>query len=59
MPKAPKFEKRQTTKEIVEEHLAASKRAMKKILKNKKTARDFLVKVGIVDKSGKLTKLYR
>jgi hypothetical protein len=59
MPNQPKFEKRQTTKDIVDEHLKAVESARGKILKNKQTARAFLVKAGIVDKSGKLTKPYR
>ncbi len=59
MPTKPKFEKRQTTKEIVEEHLAASKRVMKKVLKDKQSARRFLVEAGVADKDGKLAKPYR
>jgi hypothetical protein len=59
MPNQPKFEKRQTTKQVVEEMLEAIETARPKILQNKKTARAFLVKAGIVDKSGKLTKPYR
>ncbi len=45
---------------MVEDHLAASARAMKRILASKRSAREALIKAGILDKSGKgLSKPYR
>lgn len=50
----------QSTAEMVKEHLEASERLMKKVLASKKSARAFLVRAGILDKSGKgLAKPYR
>lgn len=47
------------TSELVREHLKASKEVMKKAMRSKKSARAFLVKAGILTKSGKLAKPYR
>lgn len=45
---------------MVEEHLLASKRVMKKVLVSKTSARKFLIAAGILTKSGKsLAKPYR
>ncbi|MBX3387986.1 MAG: hypothetical protein KF691_00880 [Phycisphaeraceae bacterium] len=45
---------------MVEEHLRASKKVMKKVLKSKKRSIRFLVAAGILTKSGKsLAKPYR
>lgn len=44
---------------MVSDHLRASKKVMKKVLKNKKSARAFLIKAGILNKSGKLASAYR
>lgn len=50
----------QSTAGMVEEHLVASKRLMKKVLRSKKSARAFLIRAGILDKQGKeLAKPYR
>lgn len=43
----------QSIEKTVREHLAASKRVMKKALKSKKSARGLLVRAGILDKNGK------
>lgn len=49
-----------TTKQIVEEHLAAAKRSMKKVMRSKATARAALISAGILTKDGKqLAKPYR
>ena len=49
-----------TTKQIVEEHRAASKRVMKKATRSKVTARAALTKAGILTKDGRrLAKPYR
>ena len=46
--------------EMVEEHLEASARVMKRVLRSKKSAREVLIGAGILDKSGKgLAKPYR
>lgn len=47
------------TNRFVEEHLAASARAMKRILASEESARAALIEAGIMDKSGKLAKPYR
>ena len=50
----------QSTEEMVKQHLAASKRVMKKVLRSRKSAREFLISAGILDKDGKrLAKPYR
>jgi hypothetical protein len=50
----------QTSKQIADEHRAASRRAMKKILRSKATATAALVRAGILTKDGKrLAKPYR
>ena len=46
------------SKEEVDEMIASLDRAANKILKSKKTARDFLIKHGYITKAGKLTKQY-
>lgn len=46
--------------EMVEEHLKASARVMKRVLSSKKNTRQFLIEAGILDKTGKrLAKAYR
>jgi hypothetical protein len=47
------------TSKLVRDHLRASKKVMKKVLRSKKAARAFLVEAGILTKSGKLSKRYR
>lgn len=44
---------------LVEEHLAVSRRAMKKVLKSRKSAREYLQAAGILDSKGNLAKAYR
>jgi len=48
------------SKAIVDEHLRMSKRVSAKVLSSPQSAKAFLIKAGIVDKSGKrLAKPYR
>ncbi len=52
--------KMMTTAEIVKDNEAAMKRAAKRAMRSKKAARAFLVRAGILNKSGKgLAKPYR
>lgn len=44
---------------MVEEHLKASKAAMKTVLAGKESARRFLLEAGILDRKGNLAKPYR
>ncbi|MGD0387758.1 MAG: hypothetical protein ABSC42_02290 [Tepidisphaeraceae bacterium] len=49
-----------TVAQIVKENQKAMNRAAKRAKKSKKTARSFLIRAGILDKSGKkLAKSYR
>lgn len=49
-----------SSSQLVAEHLKASKKVMKEVLKSKASARAFLVEAGILDKkTGKLSKHYR
>jgi hypothetical protein len=49
-----------TTEEFIKDHRKAAASAMKKALRSKKTAIAFLVRAGILEKSGKrLAKPYR
>src|SRR5690606_9710840 len=48
-----------TSREFVEAERKASEKFMKKVLKSKASARAYLVRAGILDKSGKLAKPYR
>ncbi len=49
-----------TTTQIVKENQQAMERAAKRAMRNKRTARAFLVRAGILNKRGKgLTKAYR
>lgn len=52
--------KMMTVTEIVKENQEAMERAGKRAMKNKKTARAFLIRAGILNKNGKgLAKPYR
>jgi hypothetical protein len=46
------------TNRMVEEHLEASERVMKKVLSSKKNSINFLIKVGILDKNGNYSPNY-
>lgn len=51
-----------TTAQIVKEHLASSQSVMKKVLRSKRSASEFLVKAGICEKTKdgiRLAKPYR
>lgn len=48
-----------SSSKVVSDHLRASKKVMKKVLKSRASARAFLVKAGILAKSGRLAKAYR
>ena len=49
-----------SSSKLVADHLKASKKVMKKVLKSKASARAFLIRAGILDKkTGKLAKAYR
>ena len=56
----PAMSKMMTVTEIVKENREAMERAAKRILRSKRATRAFLVRAGILDKSGKgLSKNYR
>jgi hypothetical protein len=56
----PVMSKLMTTTQIVKENQQAMERAAKRAMRNKRTARAFLVRAGILNKRGKgLTKAYR
>ena len=48
-----------TVSEIVREHVIASQKLRKEIKGNPAKAKAFLIKAGILNKSGKLAKRYR
>ena len=45
--------------EIVREHLKDAKQVMKKIMRSKRSAREFLRRAGFITKDGKPTRPYR
>ncbi len=47
------------TNKLVRDHLRASKKVMKRVLRSKQASRAFLVKAGILTKGGKLARAYR
>jgi len=44
---------------LVREHLKASRKLMRKVLKDEASAREFLIKAGLLTKQGKLPRHYR
>ena len=42
-----------TTKEIVEEHMKAAKRVERRLMSSRKAAVQFLIRAGVLDKTGK------
>lgn len=44
---------RGSTEEVVREHLMASQRVMERVSQSREQAKAFLIRAGIVDKSGK------